>query len=313
MRMRSIIPLFDDRAPRRIRSLRAGADTAAIQAFDWPGVLLEAGRNDVSEIDDLTLAHHYLGLNTGSQPVTIEVKEQHGYRPVDLAPGSAWLVPAGQPFSIRVANASSHSYLRISIDALRFDRLVSATEDDALPVSLRRRYDIGGPQVQHVIGALAAEASGGSPNGLLFVEALTTALGLQLVRQAGVGAAHGSPAARARGGLAPRVRRRILEVMHDEPAARLTIEVLAREAGLSSAHFARAFKESMGRAPHKYLMELRLERARSLLDAPDVTLSDVALRSGFADQAHFTRLFRRQFGITPGAVVRSRASGPLKP
>jgi AraC family transcriptional regulator len=303
MRMRCLIPLRDQDAPRRIQSVRDDGDAAAIQAFDWPGVLLEAGRNDVSEIDDLTLAHHYLGLNTGPNPVGIDVKEEHGYRPVKLAPGSAWLVPAGQPFSIRVANASAHSYLRISIDALRFDRLVSTNEDDARPVSLRRRYDIGGPQVQHVIGALAAEASGGTPNGVLFVEALTTALGLQIVRQAGVAASRGTP---ARGGLAPRVRRRILELMHGEPSARLTIDTLAREAGLSPAHFARAFKESTGRAPHQYLMELRLAHARTLLDAPDATLSDVALRAGFADQAHFTRFFKRQFGVTPGAVLRSR-------
>ena len=303
MRMRCIIPLLDRRATRQILPLHGGLEPAPIQAFDWPGVLLEAGQNDVSEVDDLTLAHHYLGLNTGQKPVTIEVKEEHGYRPVNLAPGSAWLVPAGQPFSIRVRDATSHSYLRISIDALRFDRLVSTSEDHASPVPLRRRYDIGGPQLQHVIGALAAEATGGTPNGLAFVETLTTALGLQLVRQAGVAAPRGQ---HVRGGLAPLVRRRVLELMHGEPAAHLTIEALAREAGLSPAHFARAFKESTGRAPHRYLMELRLDHARSLLDAADVTLSDVALRAGFADQAHFTRFFKRQFGVTPGAVLRSR-------
>jgi AraC family transcriptional regulator len=53
-------------------------------------------------------------------------------------------------------------------------------------------------------------------------------------------------------------------------------------------------------------MTLRLERARRLLDATDVALSDVALRAGFADQAHFTRLFKRQFGVTPGAFTRAR-------
>ena len=68
----------------------------------------------------------------------------------------------------------------------------------------------------------------------------------------------------------------------------------------------RAFKESIGRAPHQHLMRLRLERARRLLDAPGAALSDVALRTGFADQAHFTRFFKRQFGVTPGALVQSR-------
>jgi AraC family transcriptional regulator len=94
--------------------------------------------------------------------------------------------------------------------------------------------------------------------------------------------------------------------MDARPDAHLTIDALAREAGLSPAHFARAFKESMGRAPHQHLMALRLERARRLLDAPDAELADVAHRAGFADQAHFTRFFKREFGVTPGAVVRGR-------
>jgi AraC family transcriptional regulator len=51
-------------------------------------------------------------------------------------------------------------------------------------------------------------------------------------------------------------------------------------------------------------MRLRLERARRMLLEPGARLSDIAQRAGFADQAHFTRLFKRHFGITPGAVLR---------
>jgi AraC family transcriptional regulator len=87
-------------------------------------------------------------------------------------------------------------------------------------------------------------------------------------------------------------------------ATRLTIEVLAREVDLSPAHFARAFKETLGRAPHQYLLMLRLERARRLLETAHAGLSDIAQRTGFADQAHFTRLFKRAFGVTPGALAR---------
>jgi AraC-like DNA-binding protein len=62
----------------------------------------------------------------------------------------------------------------------------------------------------------------------------------------------------------------------------------------------------MGRAPHRYLLSLRLERARRWLERPGAGLSDVALRAGFADQAHFTRHFKREFGVTPGALQRER-------
>ena len=71
------------------------------------------------------------------------------------------------------------------------------------------------------------------------------------------------------------------------------------------AHFARAFKETLGRAPHQYLLALRLARARRLIETSNASLSDIAQRSGFADQAHLTRLFKRAFGTTPGALARA--------
>jgi AraC family transcriptional regulator len=300
--LRCVVPLHDRRAPRRIVSVRDERSVATAQALDWPGLLLEAGRNDVAEVDDLTLAHHYIGINADRRPITMEVKEQHGYRAVRLDPGQGWLTPAGHGFSLRVKSAGPHAYVRLSIDPVRFDRLVSGSEDNATPVALRRSYAISGPQVGHLVSALTEEARAGTPSGLTFVDTLTAALALQLVHQAG---AQPLRKERARGGLAPGVRRRVLELMEARAGERLTLDDLAREARLSPAHFARAFKESVGRAPHQHLMGLRLDRARRMLETPDAGLSDVALRTGFADQAHFTRFFKRQFGVTPGALLRT--------
>jgi AraC family transcriptional regulator len=109
-----------------------------------------------------------------------------------------------------------------------------------------------------------------------------------------------------RGGLSAAAKRRTLELMEAHLSANLSVDLLAREVGLSPAHFARAFRESTGRAPHRYLLTMRLDHARRMLEAPDATLSYVAQRSGFADQAHFTRLFKREFGVTPGALQKNR-------
>jgi len=302
-RLTCVVPLLDRRAPRRIVPVRDEGSIATAQALDWPGVLFEAGRNYVAEVDEITLAHHYVGINTDNRPVTIEIREPHGYRAVRLDPGTGWLNPAGQGFSLRVRCASPHAYVRLSFDPVRFDRMVSRRDDDARPIALQRSYAIGGPQVRHLISALAEEARANTPSGLTFVDTLTSALALQLAKQAGTHIPRRTP---ARGGLAPAVRRRVLELMEARASGPLTIDLLAREAGLSPAHFARAFKESVGRAPHQHLLSLRLDRARLLMDRPDVALSDVALRTGFADQAHFTRFFKRRFGVTPGALLRAR-------
>ena len=107
------------------------------------------------------------------------------------------------------------------------------------------------------------------------------------------------------GGLSSLAKRRVLELIDAGLDARLTIESLAQEVGLSAAHFARAFKQTLGRAPHQYLLGRRLERARQLIETTAASLSDIAQRTGFADQAHFTRLFKRAFGTTPGALMRA--------
>jgi AraC family transcriptional regulator len=306
-RLRCIIPLFERGGARRILPVHDEASVATAQAFDWPGVMLEAGHNDVVEVDELSFAHHYLGMNTDQRPITMEVRESGGFRAVTLDPGSAWFMPAGHGFSLRVRCAGPHSYVRLALDPIRFEHRIGTSADGAAPIQLRPSYQIGGRQVQHLLGALVVEAGEGSPSGLAFIDSLTTALGMQIVQQAGVAS---RPPPLARGGLAAGVRRRILELMDAQSDAHLSIDALAQEAGLSPAHFARAFKQSVGRAPHQHLLTLRLERARRLLESPDAGLSDVALRAGFADQAHFTRFFKRQFGVTPGAFVRARKWRP---
>ena len=272
------------------------------QALDWPGTLVEAGRNDVTQVSDRALSHHYVSLNADARPYTFEVAGPHGMRTVTLAPGAVWILPAGDPVTLRLD--TSFSYVRVMLDPAHLDGLLARSLDSARPVELRRSYGVASPPLAHVLEALAAEAEHGNPSGLAFVEALTAAVSHQLALHAGV---ERPRPWRVRGGLSPLARRRTLELIDAKLDARLTVDALAREAGLSPAHFARAFKETLGRAPHQYLLALRLRRARRMLDAPDSVLSDVALRAGFSDQAHFTRLFKREYGVTPGAVRRERS------
>lgn len=84
----------------------------------------------------------------------------------------------------------------------------------------------------------------------------------------------------------------------------LSLSRLASECGLSSRHFARAFRLSTGIPPHRWLVWQRVERAKELLAKPYLSLVDVASGSGFADQSHFTRVFKALAGVTPGAWQR---------
>ena len=106
------------------------------------------------------------------------------------------------------------------------------------------------------------------------------------------------------GGLAPWQERRAKEMI----AANLDgvpIRELARECRLSTAHFSRAFRRSVGVAPHNWLMEQRIVLAKKKLREDRLSLTDVAAECGFSDQSHFTRYFRRIVGVNPGAWRRA--------
>ena len=85
----------------------------------------------------------------------------------------------------------------------------------------------------------------------------------------------------------------------------LRLDELAREAGLSTSHFIRSFRESTGKTPYQFLLERRVQRAQSLMRDPRASLAKIAISSGFADQHHLARVFRHITGITPTTYRRS--------
>jgi AraC-like DNA-binding protein len=108
----------------------------------------------------------------------------------------------------------------------------------------------------------------------------------------------------SRGGLSPVRANRICEYIDSHLQENITLEVLAGLAQLSVHHFARAFRQSVGVPPHSYIVQRRVERAEELLRTTNFSLSEIAVASGFTDQSHFTRHFRRIIGISPGLARR---------
>ena len=102
-----------------------------------------------------------------------------------------------------------------------------------------------------------------------------------------------------RGGLPPRVLRRVREHIDAHIERRISVEALAKLANLSVCYFVRAFKQSVGLTPHDYLIRRRVERTMELLSATDLSLSEIALAAGFADQSHCARRFRQHVGMSP--------------
>lgn len=94
-------------------------------------------------------------------------------------------------------------------------------------------------------------------------------------------------------GLSPSQFRRVLAFIDEHISRTVTLSELAREAGLSVAYFSQRFKSSTGTSPHQYLMQLRIRKAKKLLEESESPVIDVAMECGFQTQQHFARIFRR--------------------
>ncbi len=109
------------------------------------------------------------------------------------------------------------------------------------------------------------------------------------------------------GGLSPRHLRRTRDFIREHLAEDICLDDLAELTGLTCKHFARAFRQSTGLPPHQYLVLQRIEAAKRRLVDARVSLADIALECGFADQSHFTAAFRKAVGVPPGAWRRDHA------
>ncbi|MFK3795618.1 MULTISPECIES: helix-turn-helix domain-containing protein [unclassified Pseudomonas] len=107
--------------------------------------------------------------------------------------------------------------------------------------------------------------------------------------------------------LSPWQERRAKELMSSQMDKGLSIAQVASECSLSRSHFSRAFKKNTGLSPRDWYLQMRLDKAKGLLGESGLTISQISLDCGFADQSHFTRVFTRVVGVTPFNWRRSMA------
>lgn len=143
---------------------------------------------------------------------------------------------------------------------------------------------------------LKAQIGGSDPGSRHYAEALGLVLMHELVRSERTASAS---AKQLRGGLPMRQKKRVAEFIDEHLAEDIPLAALAATVDLSVYHFARAFKQSFGAPPHRFLMAARMDRARSLLQRPALSVTQIGIQIGFRETSSFTRAFRKSTGLTP--------------
>ena len=145
--------------------------------------------------------------------------------------------------------------------------------------------------------ALRIEYQLGFPTGQLFISSIEQALSSYLVMNRGT-----SPSEPVffKGGIPPSTSKRIIEFIRTNIATDLSISELAKVADMSPSHFSRSFRGAFRTTPHDFIIQMRMELAKDLLRGNDFTLLDIAQLTGFKTQQHFSRVFARAIGVSPG-------------
>ncbi|HTZ79094.1 MAG TPA: AraC family transcriptional regulator [Stellaceae bacterium] len=169
-------------------------------------------------------------------------------------------------------------------------------------IAFEPRLFFDDPAIWATSAKLGALVENPGPCNRLYAEALIAVLAHELAR-VNRGIAPNEPA--TRGGLAGWQRNRVMQYIEANLAEPISLATLAGLVRLSPFHFARAFKQSFTVPPHRYHTARRIERAKELLAAPALSVTDIALSVGFSETGSFTAAFRRLTGRTPTDYRRS--------
>jgi len=215
--------------------------------------------------------------------------------------GEVAIIPAGSSWTCRTEGPESPVMLLLYLRPLFVRSAARELNFSQNEIGLSPQIGFKDKHICHVAKSLLHELNEANVVGRLYADSLATGLAIQLVRRYSsfrdIHVGHG--------GMAPHKLRKALALIDhhlcDEEEGRVALRAVARDVGMSYFHFSRAFKQSMGMTATNYIAERRIERAKKMLEETELPISEIALRSGFSSQSHFTTAFRRLAGATPKA------------
>jgi AraC family transcriptional regulator len=253
--------------------------------------------SEPSESSDCAVGAHLVAVNSGD-PIDLEMSWGGGpWQTYRVPTRAVHVIPAD------VAHRARWQQPCEWISLILAPSLVNTAAGDLGQVELRPAIGVDEPVLAELLFALRDEVRASNPGGRAYGEALAAAIAAQLVRK------YADTRAPHRGGLPANKLRTVVRYIHEHLEMDLALQGLADVAHMNVHGFVRSFRQSTGLPPHQYVLRQRIERAKALLRDSPLSIAEVALRTGFANQSNFTTAFRRLTSITPSAWRRMQ--GPL--
>jgi AraC family transcriptional regulator len=191
--------------------------------------------------------------------------------------------------------------LVLSLPQALLDAVAAESGMDAARLEIRNRFQVRDAELETLSGAMKREMELGCPSGRIYMNGLALAVASRLVVW------HSSAAkgpAMASEGLSGLRLKQVLAFIEEQLAEDLSLEQIAAVAGVSASHVKTLFRKAMGVPVHKYVIQRRVERAKTLLRRDSLSMAEIAAATGFAHQSHMARHMRRVLGMPPMAMKR---------
>ncbi|MGL4621281.1 MAG: helix-turn-helix domain-containing protein, partial [Chroococcidiopsis sp.] len=266
----------------------------------WNGITVEYHHHIANEIISPPLAHHLITLNCGLPYRLVQQLDGQVYEG-EVAKGNIILTPAKRAteyFWDREVDVL-HLCLEPSLIA---KMAVEVIEVDAARIEILNRFAAADLQVQQLGHLLLTELEAERLGNRLYAESLTNALAIHLIREYST---IKKTVRQYSGGLSKSKLQQAIAYIQEYLDQDLSLDEIAGEVNLSTYHFARLFKQSTNLAPHQYQIRCRVERAKGLLQAGEMTIADIAIQVGFYDQSHLSRHFKRIVGVSPKVIQQN--------
>lgn len=259
----------------------------------WKGLVVEHYSAPPCEFPDLPTGDHILEFASQQHVSLGERPDWRGYlSPYSKYPRTGNFFPAGLRPKLR--SFTQTELIVCGVDP-EFAEEVSGELDSNPAPQLRGLLDIRDEALGSFMTLFANVAKSGASSNGLYVNHLIYAFTLHLISLGQDRRNRHIP----KGALPSHRLRRVIERMRADLCTDLDLKTIAAESGYSRDHFLRMFRTATGCTPHQYLLQLRIEKAQSLMKNPSLRIIDIAESCGFSSQSQFSRVFRKIVAVTP--------------
>lgn len=263
----------------------------------WEGLRLDIHQQPAHETPEHSTQQHVISISLKPELVKAERVFDGRFQHENIVKGDVAIIPAHTHHISRWQ--SEADFLILSLEPTFFTRM-AIEAGNLQKIEIKPRFAAPDPLIQQIGLVLKSELEADSQDSRIYIESLTTTLCIHLLKHYCVTSETNLYYPKDKG-LSHWKLRQAISYIQENLDKDLTLLEISREVGMSMYHFSRQFKQSTGSAPHQYIMNCRIERAKKLLTRTNTTIDQICEQVGFQSQSHFTNVFRKLIGITPRA------------